>query len=174
MLPVRVYGHEMLQLISLRHDVTEEFDYQDLDASTKDVVLIYFTANANKEMFGDCLLGEGNFGPLVAEFKTDPRAYIAALDCRMANEARKGASAEDLADLLGCEELTNEEAIRRSDFGENLFDIFCKSHGEFYALASDLVAQYMTRQLVLQLEEALPAFLEERREAARNLMEYAA
>jgi len=172
MTPVRVYGYEMLLLISLNHIVTEELNYKSLPAHTQDKVLNFFTSYATADMYGDCLLGEGNFGPLVAEFKNSDAAYILALDTRMSNEARKGATAEDLAEMLGCQELTNHEF--KMQFCKSLFDAFCESQDELCKLAHQTVVNYMTRQIINQIEEALPAFLEERREAARNLMEYAA
>ena len=168
----KVYGRELLEFIARRHDVTAEFDYFDLDQHAQAQIINHFTALATSEMLAECLLGEGCFGPLAAEFLNSRAAYIMALDTRMSNAARKGATPDDLADMLGCQELTNAES--KTKFGHDLFQVFCKSNDVFYELANEYVNHYMTRQLISQIEDALQPFLEARADYMRSITEDAA
>lgn len=161
----KTYGRELINAMSKAYWISEKFDFNFIEDAHKDRFTKVFLEICTQSYLCEALCGHSEFGPLVEPYISGSANYIKALDLAIKEKSALFSGAE-IAELMQCEALDNRDCERLT--GMNLLQLFLTNPSAFYDLVCDSCNNYLSRVIAEQIAEALPAYLEERRQVMHN------
>ena len=191
----KVYGRTLINALTATGQVRidRNFNYSDLKDQHKDFLVRKFLQECESEYLCEALVGQSEFGPLGLAYLMGEDAYCKALHIAIRTRGANF-STDEIEEFLQCEALNNGEcrmaSVKRRKIssrgkswrgrsgksrniikGMSIFKLFLADVKLFYKVVSDACNRYLEKTLYIQIDEALPGYLEDQRAIRQSIFD---